>query len=160
MAKTVTHPNTDTPEAKAADDLRRTRKINAEEWEEEGPKLFARMSRAKEEADAAAGTPNHPRLQMAYEIAVLRYNVGQLRQDNADLLAGNRIMTKQLDEAQDRQRYYEGILDQLPHRILALENSHAFLTMSVTNHKLADNMIKAYEMGRNSNNVATKPQEK
>lgn len=150
-----------TPEAQAADDQRRTRKISAEEWEEHGPKLFARMSQAKEAADAARGKPEHAQLQMAYEVAVLRYNVGLLRTENGELLEGNRLMTKQLDAAQDRQRYYEEILEEVPRRLLLLEQSHAFLTMSMTKSNLAENFIKAYELGqKKSNNVATKPQEK
>lgn len=118
--------------------------------------LHKKLENARTSMEAAAGTPQHPRM-------VVEYQLAQVQLDNAileeKLKAVQDFAYEQNTLLADTRRqvaYLQDFLNDIPQRLLILENSYASLHMATHKNHFVDSIVEAYKIGLNKSD---KPKE-
>lgn len=112
--------------------------------------LASRWGRARDDAERAVGTKDHPRLVAMHEIAGLQYSHMHLFEQFKSLQNQFCEVIGEVGELRRTNAYYESMLQDVMPRLLMLENSHAMLTIRAGQKSFIDDVVKAYEIGKNS----------
>lgn len=111
-------------------------------------KMIARTERAREAMEKGRDTPNFPRLYLEWQVAGLQYSLASLDQRFQD--AHEKRGDAMAESAKWREIAENALtmLNELPGRVLALEQSHGFLTMRSMQSSFVKDVVNAYELGK------------
>lgn len=133
-------PKTDIPERKAAS------------GETDLNKLIARWESCRKSMEKAEGTRDYPRLAIEHDMAGMAYKMASMEMELGELRKVNAEQRTELAKAQESMDYIKDLhantIDSMAKRLLIIESAYAHMQLQVQSNTYVDNLLKAYQMGK------------
>lgn len=118
--------------------------------------LYKKLENAGKSMEAAEGTPQHPRMVVEWQLAQVQLDNAILEEKLKAVQDYTHEQNNQLKDMQQQMGYLTAFLNDIPQRLLLLENSYASLHMATHKNHFVDSIVEAYKIGLNKSD---KPKE-